>query len=358
MKKMSLFYKIYFSVVAGFLVLLTVGLFFLSSILSTYEASQPTVTVEEVIDNYLQKGDLYGAVQKYNIRFSKYQTEIDKEYINAKLKELKGDEKLTYGSSAKKRDGYTEVYAVKAGKETLVTLYLTKAKDPIKYGIKGYRVGYAEFSDNAFDSVKFIVPSDVKLKINGVEVKANERTDLEVPKVITDKIGDDKVVGLQSFTLKNLPSKNFVAKAYAANGNEVKIVEKDGVYTVEQYIEPTELEAIKTHALNASQGYAKFMQDDATKYSISHYFDTKTEFYDNINKTQLWVWDHESYRFDDVSVDEAHKYSDTLYSCRVRFVQVLVRGKEEYKDRFDKIVYMEKTANGLKVIDMPTATAE
>lgn len=354
MKKMPLFYKIYLSVIAVFLVLVTIGLFFLSSVLSVYESSQPNVVVEEVISKYLQKGDFYGASEKYDIGFSRYE---NKENINKAFKKLIGGKKLTYGSSAKRLDGYSEVYAVRSGDETLVTLYLKKNKNPIKYGIKGYDIGFAEFNSKLFNTFEFILPSDVKLVINGIDVEGKERVDLEVPEILKEKMGDSEAVTMQSFKLDNMVSTTFDAKAYAPNGTELEIVNNDGVYTIGQYIEPSELEAFTTHALNASQGYAKFMQDDASKYSISHYFDTKTEFYDNINKTQLWVWDHDSYRFDDVKVDEAHKYSDTLYSCRIRFTQVLVRGKELYKDYFDKIVYMEKTANGLKVIDMPTATA-
>ena len=136
------------------------------------------------------------------------------------------------------------------------------------------------------------------------------------------------------------------------------VSEKDGVYTVAQDIEAGELEALKNHALNASQGYAKFMQEDASLGSISHFFDTSTEFYKYVRKTELWVWTHTGYRFEDITFGEAHKYNDNLYSCRVTFTHILTWGNNVYKDYFDKYIYIEKTANGLKVIDMQTPNSK
>ncbi len=355
MKNKPLFYKIYFSVIAVFLVLLIIGLFVLNSVLKVYEAAQPVGYMNGIITEYLQKGDLYGAAQKYGISLSKYESEKD---VNAAFKALVGNKKLTVASSGKKLEGYTEVYNVKAGDEALLTFFLKKAEKGGKYGIKGYEVGVAECDKDIYKHYEVRIPSDVKLVINGVEVKNEDRVDLKLPEILTTKIGDKQVVTHQSFKLDNFISDKFEIKAYATDGSEVAVNEANGVYTVAQVIEAAELESLKTHALNASQGYAKFMQEDASLYSISRFFDTSTEFYKYVRKTELWVWTHTGYRFEDVTFSEAHKYTDNLYSCRVTFTHILTWGNKVYKDYFDKYVYIEKTVNGLKVIDMQTPTAE
>ena len=63
MKNKPLFYKIYFSVIAVFLVLLIAGLFVLYSVLSVFEAAQPTGLMVNIVTEYLQKGDLGGAIE-------------------------------------------------------------------------------------------------------------------------------------------------------------------------------------------------------------------------------------------------------------------------------------------------------
>ena len=87
-----------------------------------------------------------------------------------------------------------------------------------------------------------------------------------------------------------------------ANYNGIKVIVDEGR---DAPLETTaELEALKNHALNASQGYAKFMQEDASLGSISYMFDTSTEFYNYVRKTELWVWTHTGYDFEDISFSE------------------------------------------------------
>ena len=355
MKTKSLFYKIYFSVIAVFLVLLMVGLFVLNSVLSVYEAAQPTGLMDIIVTEYLQKGDLKGAVDTYNIPISAYENKDD---INDAFKSIIGKKKLTVSSSGKKLEGYNVVYNIKADDESILTFYLKKAKRGGKYGIKGYSVGMAEVDSDICNKYTIYVPSDTKLVINGVEVKKEDRIDNKLPKILTDKIGENSVVTLQTVKVDNIISDKFEVKAYSADGTEVAISENNGVYTVEQGIAAAEFDALKNHALNARQGYAKFMQEDASLGSISHFFDTSTEFYKYVRKTELWVWTHTGYRFEDVTFSEAHKYNDNLYSCRVTFTHILTWGNNVYKDYFDKYVYIEKTANGLKVIDMQTPNSK
>ncbi len=355
MKTKSLFYKIYFSVVAVFLVLLIAGLFVLNSVLTVFEAAQPTGLMETIVTEYLEKGDLNGAIEEYNIPLSAYESKTD---INKAFKAIIGNKKLTVASSGKKLKGYTEVYNVKADDENVLTFYLKKAKKGGKYGIKGYEVGVAEVESNICKNYEIYAPSDVKIVINGIEVKKEDRIDNELPKILTDKLGDKTAITLQTIKVENLICDKFEVKAYSNDGTEVSVRENNGVYTVEQGIEEAELTNLKNHALNASQGYAKFMQEDASLGSISHFFDTSTEFYKYVRKTELWVWTHTGYRFEDVTFGEAHKYNDNLYSCRVTFTHILTWGNKVYKDYFDKYVYIEKTANGLKVIDMQTPNSK
>ena len=64
------------------------------------------------------------------------------------FEQIIANKKLTVASSGKKLAGYTEVYNVKAGEESILTFYLKKAAKGGKFGIKGYEVGVAEFDSS------------------------------------------------------------------------------------------------------------------------------------------------------------------------------------------------------------------
>ncbi len=353
MKNKPLFYKIYFSVVAVFLVLLIIGLFVLNSVLTVYEAAQPTGFVNGIIKEYLEKGDIYKLNKDFGVNLSIYENEKS---FNSAFNKLSDGEKLNAVSSAKKLEGFDEVYNIKAGDSVLMTLYLEKADKAGKYGIKGYELGKAEFNSDICKTYIINAPSDIKLVVNGVEVKNEDRKDLEMPKILTNKIGDKKVVTHQTFKLSGFLTDEFELKAYDASGKEAKVTNDNNIYTVSQIILEDELNELKSLAINATQSYAKFMQEDAGLGTVAQYFDTSTEFYNYIKKTERFVWDHTGYGFEDVSFTEVHKYTDTLYSCRVKFTHYLTLGQRRYEDYFDKYVYVEKGANGLKVIDMQTPT--
>ena len=349
MKKKPLFYKIYFSVVAVFLCLLIIGLFVLNSFLKSYEAAQPVGFVNNLVTDYIEKREFEKLARDYNIGLSKYEAQ---ESFNSAFDKIIGDKTLSVSSSGKKLDGFDEVYNTKADDDVLLTLYLKKSDKSGKFGIKGYTIGKAEFDSHLSKSYTINAPSDVKLTVNGIEVEDSDRKSLELPKILKEKLGDKAAVTHQSFTLSGFLGDEFQIKAFDKEGKEIEVKNENGVYTALQSIPEDELNIIRDRALAATQGYAKFMQEDASLGSISQYFDTTTEFYDYVRKTELWVWDHTGYTFENIEFLEPHKYTDNLYSCRVKFTHILKLGQRTYEDYFDKYVYLEKGANGLKVIDM------
>ncbi len=351
MKKKSLFYKIYFSVIAVFLVLLVVSLFVLNSWLKAYESAQPVGFVNNVITNYIEKREFDKLTKDYNISLSIYESD---DLLNSAFEKIVADKKLSVSSSGRKLEGFDETFNIKADDDVFMTLYLKKSEKAGKFGIKGYTIGKAEFDSSLSKSYKINAPSDVKIVVNGVEVVDQDRKDLELPKILTDKIGEKTAVTHQSFTLSGFLTDSFEIKAFDKSGKEVAVSNENGIYVISQSIPENELNDLKTTSLNATQSYAKFMQEDAGLGEVAKYFDTSTEFYDYVRKTERFVWDHTGYEFKDVSFSEAHKYTDNIYGCRVKFVHTLKLGQKTYEDRFDKYVYLEKTANGLKVIDMQT----
>ena len=351
MKNKPLFYKIYFSVVAAFLCLLIIGLFVLNSYLKSYEAAQPVGFVNNLVTEYIEKREFEKFAKDYDIGLSKYESQ---DALNSAFDKIVGDKALSVSTSGKKLDGFDEVYNVKADDDVLLTLYLKKSDKSGKFGIKGYKVGKADFDSSLSKSYIINTSSDIRLTVNGIEVEASDRISLELPGILKEKLGDKVAVTHQSFTLSGFLTDEFELKAFDKDGKEIEVKNENGIYTVSQAISEDELNTLKDRALAATQGYAKFMQDDAALGSISQYFDTTTEFYDYIRKTEIWVWDHTGYTFENLEFLEPHKYTDTLYSCRVKFTHTLKLGANTYEDYFDKYVYLEKGANGLKVIDMQT----
>ena len=70
----SLFYKIYFSVIIAFALLLTIGLILLSGWLGNYEASKPEKIDESINENHLATGKITELRDEFFLELSPFES--------------------------------------------------------------------------------------------------------------------------------------------------------------------------------------------------------------------------------------------------------------------------------------------
>ncbi len=347
MQKKSMFYKIYFCVLAGFAIFLAGALIWLHGWLKDYENSQPASIVTNIIENNLSKGDIYSLKNTHGLVLSEYEVP---ENVNSAITERISGRELTYSSSALRPEGCDVAYTVKSGEDRLMNIYLKRSGTGALNS--RYSVLSCEFDSAIYCSLEITMPENTDIMVNGTKLSDADRTDVTLSNLPQELLDDENITKRQTATLKNLINSN--AAVTASNGSSSLNVTKSGnSFVVCQPIDNDEAEAIRKFATDASKTYAAYMQNDSSLGKVRKYFDTDCEFYQNIRSSLvIFALDHQSYRFEDIINDEVYKYSDNVYSCRVEFTQVLVRGASEYRDHFKKYIYLKKNGNNYLVIDM------
>lgn len=350
MRIKSLFYKIYFSVLAIAAILLAVGLIALNGWLKNYENAQPETIVNNIIENYLKSGNIYALKSDCNLDISKYETA---ENVNATIKAAINGKNITAASSALRPEGCDLSYAIKADDKKIINVFLKKQSGSSSINTT-YEILSLSLADEFYKSAKIIMPEGTTVLVGGIPLASEDIKTAALPD-IPEKYNPGNLSAPKYAEIKNLISDNISVSALF--GDAPLVVNKSGnEYSVAQNINESTQSAIKTFAADASKAYSAYMQNDGSLSEIRKYISTDTEFYENL-RTSLVIFslDHQGYRFEDVETHEIFKYSDNLYSCRVTLTQVLLRNGAEYKDYFDKYVYIHINNNNMSVIDMQSS---
>lgn len=345
MKPKSLFYKIYFGALIGLVCLIGVGLLVLFSWLSTYEKAQPLNVAKSIVEDYLSSGDLYSFGEDYNSPISKYET---KEAINNRFNEIKNNQELTIVSSPKKDANYPVAYSIKANDQTIMTLYFAQSDKSGGFGIKPYYLGKYQLEESLFGSIEVSFPEGALLFINGKQVDAQ---DIKTA-AVSDELANQKIINKQTVIISPLLSTEVNLTA-TMNSQELEVIKSGNSYTVKQDIDDNTFNKVNDFALEASIAYAKYIQNHSNIQTVTQYLDTSTLFYKKLKSIDVsYGWEMASYSFENESVTETHKFTDNVYCCRVKFTQILRYKTREYRDNFDKYVYIRKSGNSYKIIDM------
>lgn len=347
MKIKSKFYKIYFSVIAGFLLLLAAFLIFLSGWLGNYEKAQPETMVNSIIEGYIKSGDFYEVKNIAPLNVSPYEA---KETVNKVLSDAAKEGEITASSSASRIEGAEIAYTVKAGDKKLINIYFKKTASSSALLAK-YEIVSMAFDDAFYKTATITMPQNAEIKVNGMVLdKADIKTATlpEIPK----KYKPENLSGGCYATLSNLLSEELTVEA-SENGTPLAVTKSGTQYSVNESIDATLKDKLADFATEASKTYSAYMQEDSSLGAVQKYFATDTDFYQNI-RTSLVIFalDHEGFRFDDVKTHSINKFSDNLYSCHVTLTQVLIRNGKEYKDYYNKNVFIYVNGNKMSVIDL------
>ncbi len=346
MKIKSLFYKIYFSVIAVFAVLLVVMLISLNGWLGNYEAAQPDALVNKIVNEYVTANNVYGLNSISQLKLSPYET---KEGVNAYFKALTSGKEISASSAVNRIEGSDLAYTVKADDQKILNVYLKKKEGSSSF-LATYEVMSVALPDDLYKNAQIVIPEGAEVAVNGVALKAEDKTAVQLPN-IPEKYKNG-ISGGSIATLENLVSENLTVTA-TANGNPLTVTQSDTQYIVAQDIDEATVTKITDFAKEASETYSAYMQNDSSMTAIKKYFATDTEFYDNLRKTDvIFALDHNGYRFEDVIAHDIYRFSDNLYKTRITLTQILVKGGSQYKDYFDKNVYIYVNGDTMSVIDL------
>ena len=354
MTKKSVFYRIYFAVIALFFVALTVALIWLGGWLKSYEAAQPQNLINTIVENKLKNKDIDFLKQDCSLKISKYETEQN---LTDLIDKFVDGKQLSSVVCATRPEGYDAAYTIKSGEEKFLNVYLKKDENSASFLPKYIIIG-AEFDKDLYKTITVSMPQNVSVTINGIALTEKERKDDIIPDFVADYLKGETVIRQQSAVVDYLLSNEITITA-KKDGKDISLTKNDNAYTVFQYIDNDVKKAVQTIATEGSKAYAGYMQGDATLAEVASYFNTNCDFYKNIRSSYTdHILEHTPEGFINVKNDEVFKYSDNIYSCRVKFTQVLKRNGMTYKIHFDKYVFLEKNGGNFRIIDIKSPEGE
>ena len=336
---MSLFYKIFLSCIAVFLVILVAGLVVLSTALSDFEGNLPNVVAEKFFVDQVKSGKLYG------VNGNRFESRIN--IINTFNETFKSKDLEFHSISSSESDVYK--YIIDANGQKVLSFEVVPSGKQSRFGFKTYEVDKI----NLFfgKSITVVAPADCKVKVNGVELdeshRKNEQSNsLELPESVL-------AVPIYVYEINDIYTKPEI-DVKDANGKPCEVVfnEETGNYEIGYNYDDELKEQYSYLARTVVKNYATYMQNDCAFGEIAKYLQKGTNTYNYIRTSEVgWVWAHEGFAFSDEWCDEFVAISDTVFTCRVKMTQTLyLTNNQPYKDYIDVTLCFNKQPNGVFLV--------
>ncbi len=271
-----------------------IGLIWFNGFLGTYEElyqeSLPYHQAESTVELFAKQDmDSIWAMIKEKPKL----TEFEKESALKKyMKNLIKDKEFTY----KQTEDYSESapeYYICSGEYIIAKLKLAEdeTQQP-KYGFKAWKPGDLVFYTAADHNLKVTLPEGYTLKVNGVEVPADYKTeqgiDAEENKYLQPYAELPKQCVYEVSGLYAEPK----VKIADENGKEVK-ASKDkttGEYVIGSRAECPDKDKAEQFAISFTKDFANFISQDAGNYALDKYFPKNSKTLRDIKRNSAREW--------------------------------------------------------------------
>lgn len=341
-----IFYTFYFLFIFLFFVGTYFGLQWLHGFLVDFERAQPTVQSKQVFEELFSDPDWSELYDMAGVQDTPYE---GKEEFVAYMEELVGDTELNMvetsaGLSAGKK------YFVRAGDKKVASFLLTGGDDVDLTDITQipeWELGAVEVFFERTESYRIEKQDGHTATVNGVALDDNFT--IEISTTSAEEYLPIDVVGyrtcVQEITgLMAMPEVKIVDEA----GTEMDVVYDEESRT---FVEQTETVAItddlRTVAIDACKAYSLYMIEAVYGDSVAKYFDTTSDVYKFIIRSERWMQDYANYRFGNEEVTNYVRYADDLFSAKVSLSLFVTRNNgtvREYK--VDDTLFFELQHNG------------
>ncbi len=347
-KRVSIFYIIYFSLIVLFVAGLFTGLYYLKNYLKGFEDSRPIHTVEAVVDEYFLSEDKTVLLEKSAFEIPEFSSENDViEYLDTVIVE----EDVQFYSIG--GDDKTLLYSVVSNNLKIATVTIELLDEPNEGGFPVYELSDISLTIGGSAGVSIKAPVGYTVYVNGHEITDEFIFgEPEETESCNHMYGDAVGVKYVTYKLTGIfGAPDIAAKdSYGTPAENITADDNGVFYNIGiNYSEmPEELEA---RILKASECYAAYMQKDMAFGGVAAYVDRTSELYTNLRTSAVkWATDHNGYKIVDPEVTEFYYYDDNTFSCRVRFVHLLLgRNGNNFENEFDMTFYC-RNINGKYMI--------
>ena len=334
-----IFYTIYFLFILAFFGATYLGLNWLHGWLSDFEAAQPTLKAEQVFREVFTDPDWGALYESAGAKDSLY--EGKEEYVHY-MEEKVGDSKLTYAETSAGLDKTKKKFIVKLGDEKVATFTLTDRNnvgnmdlsnltdlENIKdmADIPDWQLGAVEVFFERVGTYYIVKMGDHTASINGVEL--DDSFTIQKATTVAEKYLPEGINGFitciqQVDGLMEVPD----VVITDGSGNPVEVTYDEAARTFTAKTESNTMSEDQSKvALEAAKIYSLWMIDEEhDRGAVAKYFDASSDAYTRIVKsTELWMQNHNGYRFENDAVTDYARYSDDIFSVRVKTDLIVTR---------------------------------
>ena len=328
----------------------------LNNWLIRFEASQPGYKCEAVFEELFTDPD-WEAIYELS---GTEDTEFEGKAAYAKyMTALVGDQKLTYLETSAGLSGGKK-YIVRLGEEKIATFTL-RSEEVAQTEIPEWELGKVEIFFTRRQSVSVEKLPEHTVYINGVAL--DESYTIRTLETTAEGYLPE---GIHGYRLEQQLITGLLAEPEVtvkdAEGNVIPVAKdpETGVYRLaETVMEATEEE--KQLALKAIQAYAKYMIRADSLDAVKACFDTNSEIFEVIRKYEAWTMQsYASYAFTEPEYSDFYRYSDDLFSIRVKLQLNVKRTNGSVKPYdLNSTLFLQKQADGRYLaIDMTNASTQ
>lgn len=325
--------------------------------LADYEMTRPKYTVENIFTKYFKDPDFNVLINEAGCNIGKFDTKQDLvDYF----------ENLTNGKEI------TKVYVagtdktkvnVKADGVKFASFTIKKTPTPSEHGFDVYELDAIKLHYSSDHSVKLRVPFNYSVAVNGILLGDEYKTQTG----ITDDNRETIPEGTYKFSYDEYEVEELVLApeltVYDRNNNIVtpEYDAENDIYTADFEYDASLKEEHEEFVLKATENYAARIQNaGVTMNTIKKYFEYGTETYNRIrNNPGSFVWDYDSYHFEDQLTENYYAYDENTFSCTVQMTQVMCkRGSKDYRENINVTLYLRRGDSGEYMIyDLTTNLA-
>lgn len=349
-KKLPLFYKIYFCVVAVLLIACVIGVWWLNGFLADYEAAQPKRVADGIFEKYYKSGDFSLLAS----RCSEDNPFESAEAVRAYLTEHYAGADMVCTSGASK--GGAPTYIVKVGEYKISSFTLKESEKKTARGWEMYEEGDFEVYYDT-EKLTLIAPTGYSASVNGIALGDSYAAEKgisgpEAP-LLPEGIEGVKYV---RYELEGLIVDPDIA-VVSPEGRSVPVSyeEKDAAYHAYPLFDEALEAEQKEYVLGAITRYALMMMNDEYWGNVEKYFDPESAIYLDAQDVSKYTWfqiDHDTHAVEDETVSQFLRYSDDVFTCRVKFTVVLTKGTQTFRDFFDSTVIWRNVGGTWKICGM------
>ena len=326
-----IFYTFYFLFIFVFFVGTFFGLQFLKDFLADFEAAQPTVQSQQVFDTLFADPDWAKLYDMASVESTSY--EGKEEYV-AYMEDLVGDSELNMIETSAGLSGGKKYY-IRKDDVRVASFTMTSDTDLTDLTqIPDWKLGAVELFYERNESFRIQKLDGHIATVNGV--KLDDSFTIQIATTTAEDYLPIDVVGnricIQEITgLMGMPTVTITDDKGAA----MEVVYDEATRT---FVEQTEATAItddlKNVAIDACKAYSMYMIEAVGADKVAKYFETTSDVYKMIVRSERWMQDYSDYRFGNEEVSNYVRYTDDLFSAKVSLSLFVTRTNgtvREYK---------------------------